>query len=538
MRRNILLFGMVLMGSAANAATPIQQSDDNEWLTLDFVRQTTPWLRSSNAAGMNEMKIKKISEAELFFDKGNGQWVNYNESDNDLQAGIGAGSYFRLNQEIVLTGQIGYSFYQGQNMGGSYLIDPYHAPFDIVDLNEESRGKKRKETYHVMGGVSGRINKHWILGGKFDYHAINFTKQKDLRHTNHLMDLVISPAVVFEANDRLKLGIDYLYQRKNEGITYQTFGTTDKIYNSLISYGAFWGTKEEFGTNGYTKGNENKPLVDQFHQGDFQLEWNMSSRLSLFNEVGYKKRKGHYGVQSPHTIVNSNHNSDIVLNHTTFAMKYPTHHHYINVGFEWERLNNFENIYRYDNESGGLQDVGYYGQIKTGHKTCWNLNADYTLHLNMQNGLPAWVVNAGYATQKRSTRASYYPSYRIQQLHTHRYHLAAQYNLYKQKNQYSFLLAAQYGYGLGDKSADGTFTPDAEVQNPMQSHNNFLDQEFEYFTTRQMNYNLQAKYARKLKDSKIVGYCSINYNFAFAPKIQYIKGDRHHLLSLKIGCKF
>ena len=145
----------------------------------------------------------------------------------------------------------------------------------------------------MVGAVSADLSKKITIGGKVDYTAANYAKQKDLRHVNKLLDMNVTVGVSYLLNKQIELGANYYYRRSTEGLLLDMYGTTDQIYNSLISYGSFFGVMEQFGENGYTKEGEEKPLFNEYHGGALQLKWHILPKLQFFNEFAYKSRSGY-----------------------------------------------------------------------------------------------------------------------------------------------------------------------------------------------------------------------------------------------------
>ena len=538
MNRKLLLYIFICIGGTAYPSTPMEEEGRNRWTGIENIYQTNLWLNTHNAAAYQSVDIDMISEVNVFFGKNNGQFINYNESDNSMTAGAEVKSFYRLKPGIMLRGEIGYSYMKGKNMGGSFLMDPYNAPFDLSDCDEHNKGEKRKEIYHIQGGFSAVLNKNWAIGTDCNYTASNYTKQKDLRHTNHLMDISISPAIIYSPNRHVSIGADYTYRKRNEGIILKTYGTTDQIYHSLVNFGGFWGVVEEFGKNGYTKGNEDKPLLDKYHSGDIQISWNITPCIQLMNEIEYKHRKGYYGVESPNTIVYTRHAADIWKYNALAKITGHKSIHLMGIGFNKEILNNYERIYKYDNEGGGLQNIGYYGEMNTSNKKNWNMEAYYATHLGLKGDLPTWIIRGQYNLYKRIVNASYYPYYRNSNMNRHSFCLKGEYNIYRHKDAIQISAATQYSFGNGNKGSDGYYATPSESRITPQTVDYMLNEEYEYLTARQMRYEVAAQYSRSLRNTNIKGFCSASYSVAHAFQLSYLGSKPYHSLLLSVGCRF
>lgn len=529
---------LALSGGAFCSALAAQPSDSIGWTSISYLKQTEAWLGSENAAGLNVLSLPHISAVEVYAGKENGKFVNYYQSGNSFEFGARAESFYRLNPKVVFYGQMEYSHFSGKSMAGSVFIDPEDAPFDIVEYTDDNRGDKTLENYHLAGAVSARLSERINVGAKVDYTAANYAKQKDLRHVNKLLDMYLTAGMTFRLSPRMEVGANYYYRRRTEGLLLNMYGTTDKVYNSLISYGGFFGKVEQFGENGYTKENEEKPLFDEYHGGTLQLTWNILPGLRLFSEAGYKTRNGYYGKKSPSTVVYSKHDGDRFFYNGSLSWQRHQTLHNLHATFRRETLNNHENIYRYDNEGGGLNNVGYYGTLDTTEKTCWNIDAAYTGHFNVTDGCPAWVLQGGVSYFNRELTASVYPYYRKQDMHRLTSHLCGERNLQKGRNMYSFLLGGAFATGGGTPLQDGLYATETESQSAPASMGLYLHREFEYLTCKQVKGEAGFKYARPIGSKGMKGYTSLRYALTKAFGTGQLDGSSRHQVTWTLGCTF
>ncbi|ADV43134.1 DUF6850 family outer membrane beta-barrel protein [Bacteroides helcogenes] len=515
-----------------------QTSHDIRWGNIAYLRQTEAWLNSENAAGLHALSIPRISTIEVYANKQNGKFVNYYQSGNSFEFGAQAESFYRLNSKTVFFGEVNYHNFFGKDMGGSYFINPNDAPFDIVEYTDSNRGDKSLEKYQLTGAVSIDLSPKISMGGKVDYTAANYAKQKDLRHVNNLLDMNLTAGIIYRLSKRVELGANYYYRRSTEGLLISMYGTTDRVYNSLISYGGFYGIVEQFGDNGYTKKNEEKPLFNEYHGGTLQLKWYILPKLQFFNELAYKSRNGYYGKKSPGTVIYSEHNSGILSYKSILSLQGQKDLHCLHIGFQRESLANAENIYRYDNEGGGKTNVNYYGTLDTTNKTIWSLDAGYTGNLEVTNGCPAWTVKGTFSYFSRNLTASVYPYYRKQRLHTTTFHLSGERNICRKKDMYSLYIGGTYASGRGSVQKDGTYTTPTESQSTPKSMTTFLYREFEFLTNKRIKGEASFKYARSIGGKGLTGFTSLHYGMTKAFGIVYLEGDRHHEITWSLGCTF
>ena len=534
--KRILLF--TLLSGAICSVFAVQYSDSIGWKNLPYIKQSEAWLNSENAAGLHTLSIPRITTAEVYVDKQNGGFIDYFQSDNSLEFGAQVESFYRLNSKVVFYGKVDYRNFAGKNMSGSYFINPKNTPFDIVEYTDENRGDKKLENYHLVGAVSADLSKKIRIGGKVDYTAANYAKQKDLRHVNKLLDMNVTVGVSYLLNKQIELGANYYYRRSTEGLLLDMYGTTDQIYNSLISYGSFFGVMEQFGENGYTKEGEEKPLFNEYHGGALQLKWHILPKLQFFNEFAYKSRSGYYGKKSPATVVYSEHESDILSYNGTLTLQERKNLHSLHIDFQQETLNNFENIYRYNNEGGGINNVDYYGTLDTTDKTTLNLSAEYRGNFLVTDGCPAWVAKGSFSYFSRELTASMYPYYRKQDITSTTFHLSGERNICHSKDMYSLYLGGTYVLGNGNALKDGTYATPSESQSAPKSMDTFLHQEFEYLTCKRLKGEIGFKYAHAIGAKGMKGYTSIRYAMTKAFDVEYSKGSQRHELTWTLGVTF
>ena len=278
-----------------------------------FVRQSDPWLTHHNAAALTRFAVDNIVEAEATLTKGNGGLVNFDDSQNTLQGNVRTESFYRLSPRVVTFGAISYDNWTGHDMTGSAFI-LQRTPFDLVEDSLTNPGRKHRDTYRLVGGVGVDIYKGVSLGARIDYTSANYAKYKDLRHKNKLMDLQLTLGTYIPVLPWLNVGADYTYRRQTESVDFGTYGKSERVYKTLIDYGAFMGRVEQFGNEGFTDKAREMPLFEDRHGAGLQLELRPQSaicspslregrgRLSFFAALDFSHATGYYGRRSPYTI--------------------------------------------------------------------------------------------------------------------------------------------------------------------------------------------------------------------------------------------
>ena len=140
-----------------------------------------------------------------------------------------------------------YDNFAVKNMLGSVFINPERKPFDLSEDSLTNPGNKHRDTYNLVGAVGIDLWRGLAVGAKVDYTAANYAKYKDLRHRNSLMQLNLSLGIAAPIGKKWMLGANYIYGRSTESLRFVTYGKTEKVYKTLVDYGAFTGEVEQFG---------------------------------------------------------------------------------------------------------------------------------------------------------------------------------------------------------------------------------------------------------------------------------------------------
>lgn len=539
MRQQILIFILLVVVGVASVTPATADGRDTLYKSsIADVRLNYGWLRSENGASLDVVGNVRTSMAEIYGTTEQGKLIDHNGSDNQYEAEFRAESLVRLSERVALYGRVGYLNFLGNNMAGSYLIDPASAPFDILELTNENRGRKQLERYEVEGTVALRILSWLSAGVCFDYEAANYSKRKDLRHTNTMMDLTATAGLKFRLGNKVQLGANYTYRRRNESLLLSMYGTTDKTYQSLVNYGGMFGKMEFFSDNGYTKKNETKPLFDSYHGGAVQLSWQITPNIEWFNEVGFRTRKGYYGDASPYTVVYANHDGRDMHYCGVLTITSRRTRHTVDVEWQRTKVNNRENIYEYRTEEGGLSYINYLGEVETGNRTDQSLKAGYTIRIDEERKIAKWQVGAAIALNTRNSLANSYPDYRHQNISWWRAEATAKRNIQHLRNIFTIALDAGYGAGWGEPFVDGSFVGSGSSQSYVRRLDDVARLETEYLTSPQMRSGIELGYGRHLGLRGVVGYITLDYTYCQAFDCEIIEKPHRHLVELSVGCRF
>lgn len=532
------IFILILFGGALFSAKIVAQDTIPKLIDYEYIKHKEGWFISENASGLHALSVKDVSIAEIYFDKGNGKFVNYSESRNNHQFGATTESYFRLNPRIVLYGYINYNKFIGQNMNGSVFIDPEYMPFNIVEVSDDNAGKKELETYHLVGAFSAEVYKGLNLGAKIDYKAGNYAKMKDLRHKNTLMDMFLTVGASYQVLPMLEIGGNYYYRRNTEGMSFNTYGNRDRQYYSLIDFGAFYGREELYGASGYTNITlGTRPVVNFFNGGALQLNIKPMQNLELFNEISHKSRRGYYGKKSKTTRQFTRHEGKVLEYKGRYSLKVNNNLHALQIEVSKEELDNYEKLIKTENLENNTNIIVYVGENLMNHKTQNRLGIHYMGSLGIEDNYPTWVFQGGMDYYKREQKTSVYPYFRKQIIDQYKGGLSGQRSFFSGENIYTVRLGANYGWGSGTKNKEGLYENTSTTQNPPADADFLLEREYEYLTASRVGGNLGFRFDKPINNT-IFLYTAFDVEFTKAKDIEYLKGDSFFSAIIKIGCSF
>jgi len=507
-----LLFSMLLCHSnTLNAQDSLLLRD------YRYVQQSSPWLTQRNAAALALYNSRNIAEADLSLSHTSGSLTGFSGSPSLTTLQVAIESFYRISPRAVVFGSIGYNNLSGDDMTGSVFLQD-RLPFDIVEDSLTNKGHKHCDSYHLTGGFSYSLSPALALGLKADYTAANYAKYKDLRHKNKLMNLDVTVGLLSTFNCQLStinLGLDYTYHRRTESLDFATYGKNDKVYKSLIDYGAMMGIIEQFGNEGYTDKTNEMPLFEDGHSGGLQVSFSRGA-FTIFNALTFSHHTGYYGRKSQYTITYTDHGRDIFTEHVRLSYDISTSRYGLDIRYQNEKVKNRNNTYRGLVNENGATHYEYYDAVESGDKGWRNLDIDYTMHLGVRHELPTWTITAGYHWQQRDITAYLYPYYRQQQLRTNEWTASIVRNILLRKGVWNISLHGGYQKGTGDVYRDGTFVTPSDKQPQPATMSAFLYQDYQYLTAPQYHIGAQLKYTFLFPGTRLCTHVRAAFDYRHA----------------------
>ena len=489
---------------------------------------------SYNTAFLTEFPLQRVSYLQTFATKGNGDFVNFNQSDNTYSVGLTTESYYRFNERVMLYGKVSYDMDRGKNMTGSSFIEDDDLPFDLVEMADSCAGSKRLEAYTLSGAMGYRLNDKVSLGGKIFYQAANYAKFKDLRHQNSRMKMEVDLGATYRPTSWLNLGLSYTYHRKNEAIAFDIYGNTDRQYYTLIDFGGFFGRLETFGESGYTA--ESTPLFSQTHGGALQMHLTFGHNVSLFNEFHCLFHDGKFGSGDDRDIIFSTHNGNSLGYKGKLRVNHHRDAHVLEVSVLKQLTENYENNYKESTNDDGVSQIYYYGKNKMLDCDKWKAAIAYTFYRDAQAVRSKFKAGGRFLFSATDSRTSVYPFYRKQSINVWQTDIYGTYNWFRNKQVFMLSCLMGYGSGGGTMKEDGVYVPVSDKQKMPAKRDDLLVKQYDYLTASRVYGKVSVGYERSLLQ-KISGYATMGISPQYALNSS-LKKSSYLQFDIQIGVKF
>ena len=282
---------MIRRALAAAAALCIALGAAAQTRLYDRSLRSNPWLSGSNAAGLRAVSTPGISYAELYTGASTGELHRSWESPSPWEVGAVAKTVKHL-ERLSMKGGFSFSQMTGPDMCGSMSLRPGYFPLDVLEFTP---GRKSRQTYSFDGTVSVDLAGGWRIGAAMDFTSANFAKRKDLRHTNYLLDMTVSPGLTYtNPSGDVTLGASYIYRKTSESLVAEQVGTGESSYYAFLDKGLSYGKYEVWSGSGVhldEAGVQGFPQREHFHGIGIQ----MGSGGSYYADIEYLYGSGEAG---------------------------------------------------------------------------------------------------------------------------------------------------------------------------------------------------------------------------------------------------
>ena len=521
-------------------------SQTDEWKD-EYSRFTdlTPWVRSSNPAGIMTLPVDKTSTVRASLEKKNGGLMDLHESRDCFRPSLEAASFMRISDRITFYGRMDYSYFKGKDMGGQILMDPYYNPINFLESVDTTTGTKTLEEYTLEGGMAYSFSDRFTLAGKINFQSADYAKRKDPRSYNQWMDLDASFGARYSlADGKGAFGISLNYTKTIETVAEKLFGTLDRQYYYLVDYGGSFGKVEIIdGDNGYLSVSNERPMFNQFFGGSAQAEFKVGG-VSAFVDLGAAYRKGYFGKKASGSVRFCDFDGMRYTLDTRISFRTGKLLNRIDGNWNIMASLNKENSYRVSTNPGQNPEIQYFGSQEVGDKTVGRIKARYSIEKQVDGAAdifkPApWAVSIGFERFFMNQTATSYPFYRKQRLAQNTVNAVAVKNFIMRGNFLSLTLGANYSFA-GDnlKNEDGQYS--SASGNP-RTNETYLNRNFEYFDASSTGGDASIRYTLVRKTGKRHYSVFVDLSDSYrrlTSDPEYLTGNYRNTIILTIGCNF
>ncbi len=498
-----------------------------------YIVSTNPFLKLDNAAGIGRLQLGRIAMAEGQFVKENGGLKGPDDSADDWYTAGVTESYVKVSDKVAFYGRMHYSYFQGQDMGGSLLAGSSSAPVNFYETVDSTAALRQQERYGLTGAMSYTINDCWSAGVKVNYSSGMRTKLRVPRSRRNLMVLDLTAGIQRTLRSGTVLGVSLAYNRDLEELRARQYGTTDKMFYIFVDYGACYGIRELFSGDDNFVALSNPRYMDNTRLGG---SLQLYTKRGGFHQLSYMHRDGYYGKRASSSIVfcefsghEINYSGETLSRRATATDR-----------FCWEAafatLSNEKNVYKQTTEPGKSTVVTYFGQNHV-------LSAmDATIHL-------AWDAWRGVKDYRAKTAfgaafdgafhqgiTSIYPYQRTSRIMALNATGYCERNLVRAHDMLSFRGEASFGMGFGNPASDKKLASSSSPA-PL-SFDARLNRQFEFETAPRAGLALGCTYTRIFSE-KFSAYVRLQDGLSLLLRTpQYLDGRLRNAATLTVGCTF
>lgn len=475
-------------------------------------RKENFWLESDNPVGIRQdTSVAREALAELFAGVEAGKFHKTYEASTPWTAGANAYGLVHLKR-FSMQGSFSFEQMQGNDMCGSMMVRPGFYPLDVMEFTP---GKKIRQTYAFAGAVSVDLNNSWRAGAGVDFCSANYSKRKDLRHSNFMLDITLAPAVVWHSDD-LAVGFNLLLRKTSDSPVAKQIGSKENYY-AFLNKGLMYGKYElwegsglhlaEAGVNGFPVNDLTTGAAFQIQKGDFYFD------------AGYRYRKGRAGEKQQQWYYFQQNSIEINIARSWKSKKYL---HCVKFGIDASELKNHENVLEKYSEGG----VTYYEKLSD-NRILSSIDLSSELSYSLKDQFNEFETSLDF-TNCREVASPMYPF-------VFRHNLSAfSLNLFYLRHISRFDLSAGLSYRDGFCRGDESMvSEDSGVQTTPFRLEEWYRMDIDYKTASALTAGICLRY-NFVKNL----FLSLDFNCTKAFSLKYIDGSCRIASELKFGYKF
>lgn len=483
----IHLFALVLL----TAATVGTQAQEKNYYRMERLKADNPWLTSYNAAGLVTNTAERFSIIEGGWQYENGKFRNVHDPSRLNGMNLRTESLLHLNK-LYFYGKFSFDYKIRNHMGWTNVLSPYDTPIYVAD---SIPGEQTLEVYHIDGGVSYPLGKHFAVGAQIRYETTSNAKHKDARNQNTYMSLTLCPGVMFRSGP-LRLGASMIYQKMTEFADIKIIGT-GKIHE-VFEFEGLWHYKSTVLSEGNTMEREYKQKI---YGGAFQIEFS-GKNFNFFNEFSVTQRRqdiypNSFTNERSGKLKERNYSYNGLLHKST-----KNYDHYLSLQLKSANYLTYENIQQIEIIDQNEVWVQYGIKNKS---SVDRVDADisYRLFKNRTAYNSSWDAEIGARGFYVKKTYRLYPANFIQKAGNYEGYLSFNKNFLRDQGMFDCKVNLTYGIGEGKKlktemEAEGEIPGEDQYKR----RNDLLEKEYDFLTSDHYRGTLSLRYTRFINKSK------------------------------------
>lgn len=479
--------------------------------TYDIIERRNSWNAGSNVTGIM-MDSVTVSYAELYGKNNHGDFRNSCDAGKAWSAGAVAKSITHL-KNYSLIGSFSFDHTSGRDMSGSMFIHPGFYPVDILEFTP---GRKDLQTYAFMGGIAADAGSHWRIGGRMDFTSANYSKRKDLRHTNYRLDLKVAPGIMYHS-DNYAIGFSYIFKKNSESISAEEIGTSATPYYAFLDKGLMYGAYEAWSGSGIhlgELGSTGFPIKELSHGAALQVQWR-----ELYGDIEYMHSSGTAGERDLIWFKFPTHR---ITSHLSYRFARGNAEHFLRLNLLWSHQTNNENVLGQET-SNGITTTYVYGSNRIFERDIFSANPEY--EFISPKGEFCLGVNI---SSFKSLTTQMYPYIVSQKMIRGRAYLSGVYHVGR------FDLKAAGSFSTGDFTEKSrTAATDSEPGDPPYRLTDYYNWQNEYATASQATLDVGLRY-----NFRQGIYAEVQAGYSHGFNLRYVAGASRWQETVKLGYTF
>lgn len=532
MKHSSLLLTLALLSALAFPA--IGQGSD-ALRDYRYIVSTNPFLKLDNAAGIGRLQTGRIAVVNGEFQKENGGLKGPDDSANDWQGGVATESYIRISDKVTFYGRMDYSYFQGEEMGGSLLAGSSSAPLNFYESVDTTAGRRTRELYNLTGAMAYTFNDRWSAGLKVNYRTGNQAKLRDPRSRSSLMDIDVTAGTCWSPSSKTTLGAALAFSRNLEALYARQYGLTDKTYYINVDYGACYGIREIFlGDEGFVSLSNARYLDETRLGGSLQLH--RQGRMEQFHQLSYRLHSGYYGKRASSSVVFCEFGGHEIAYEGVMLSKRSDATDRFSLDADFSLLNNDLNVYKKVTEPGKSTVVTYVGKNNIRSILDASARLAWDAWRGVQNFRSRTAFGAALEGSFHHGVTTIYPYERTAQIIRTGACGYGERNILKGNQMLTFRGEATFAMGFGNPASDRQLATSSSSA-PL-SFDDRLNAQFEYETAPRAGLALGCTYTRIFSE-KLSAYVRLQDGLsALLTAPQYLDGRMRNVATLTVGCTF